>query len=81
MSHASQPSIPFVLPLYEKMDRHLLDATRNSALPYIIRSAAISGREKLLKYKGFAVTNQFYVIGTSKYIYLYYFSIENVVVI
>lgn len=66
MSRASQPTIPFVLPLYEQMDAALLTTSNDSSLPFNLQCAASVGREKLLKYKVLAERNQYYIIGTSK---------------
>jgi hypothetical protein len=64
MSRSSQPTIPFVLPLYEKMNAHILTAINNKNNHLKIRQGARSAQEKLLKYKGKAETNQFYTIAT-----------------
>jgi len=64
MSQASQPTISFVLPMYEKMDRHLLRVSTSEKYSGLLSRAADAGREKLLKYKEIAVNNQFYTIAT-----------------
>jgi len=64
MSRASIPTIPFVLPAYEKMDRHLLRVSKGATYGPALRHAALAGRGKLLKYKTLAENNQFYTIAT-----------------
>jgi hypothetical protein len=65
MSSASQPTIPFVLPMYEQMDRHLLSSSTDDKLAPVLRKAALVGRAKLLKYKTPAQANHYYRMGTS----------------
>jgi hypothetical protein len=64
MSRASIPTIPFVLPAYEKMDRHLVKVSKGATYSPALRRAALAGRSKLLKYKKLAENNQFYTIAT-----------------
>lgn len=64
MSRSKQPTIPFVLPLYEKMNMHILTTVNNKNAHLKIRQSARSAQEKLLKYKVKADTNQFYTIAT-----------------
>ena len=69
MSQASQPTIPWVLPLYVKMERHLRATINNRTSVHIrIRQGAETVLVKLLKYKKFTDTNQFYTLGTGSYI-------------
>jgi hypothetical protein len=63
MSRSKQPTIPFVLPLYEKTRTHILTTINNKNAHLKIRQGARSAQEKLLKYKVKAETNQFYTIA------------------
>jgi hypothetical protein len=64
MSQESQPTIPLVLPMYEKMERHLLQVSTNDKYRGQLQRAVRAGHEKLQKYKAFADKNQFYTIST-----------------
>jgi hypothetical protein len=64
MSWASIPTIPFVLPACEKMDRHLVKVSKGATYGLALRCAALAGWSKLLKYKTLAENNQFYTIAT-----------------
>lgn len=70
MSHASQPTIPYVLPMYEQMKKKLSEYTMDPDLSPILQSAAAAGLTKMNKYHGFAQKNHFYHIGTSEWFML-----------
>ncbi|KAF8978236.1 hypothetical protein BDQ17DRAFT_1427448 [Cyathus striatus] len=58
------PTIPFVLPIYDSLERHLTAASVSSDLAMELCMAAGVGKMKLLKYKWNAVTNYNYILGT-----------------
>ncbi|SJL11861.1 uncharacterized protein ARMOST_15272 [Armillaria ostoyae] len=64
MSYSTTPTLPWVLPMYEKMKKHLV-STQNSdtQLPQI-RTAASAALAKLDKYYFKAVFNQYNIIAT-----------------
>jgi hypothetical protein len=64
MACSKQPTIPFVLLLYEKMNMHILTTINNKNAHLKIRQGARVAQEKVLKYKIKAETNQFYTIAT-----------------
>ena len=69
MSQALQLTIPWVLPLYVKMEGHLRATINNRLSVHIrIQQGAETALVKLLKYKNFVDTNQFYMLGTGLYI-------------
>ncbi|KAF8888703.1 hypothetical protein CPB84DRAFT_1684105 [Gymnopilus junonius] len=70
MSHASTPTISFVLPLYRLMENHLLKVSQDSGpdgLPRNVRAAANRALDKLYKYKSQADDHHYYKLGTSKF--------------
>ena len=50
MSHSKVPTIPFVLPLYHKMEKHLKAVSTSWEHSYKIQNAAEQGLAKLRKY-------------------------------
>lgn len=78
MSRASVPTIPFVLPLYENLQKHLATATVDrTKLPLKIRQGAAAGLEKLLKYKRMAENHHFYQLGTSVWTLTHVFEVRS----
>lgn len=67
MSKTSQPTLPFVLPTYYKLQQHLESVMRNRSNSVSIRSAAANGKDKLEKYMAFANENQHYTIATGAF--------------
>jgi hypothetical protein len=65
MSHGKTPTIPFVLPLYHKMEKHL-EAVANSRSSFTILNAVERGLEKLRKYSILAKKHHHNIIGTSR---------------
>ncbi|KAF8996455.1 hypothetical protein BDQ17DRAFT_1201898, partial [Cyathus striatus] len=64
LSMSRCPTIPFVLPIYDLLEKHLNAASVNFDLPMELRTSAGVGVLKLLKYKEDAVTNHNYILGT-----------------
>lgn len=64
MSSSTHPTLPFVLPFYLQLDRHMIRIAQNNEYSPDIRTAAKAGREKLLKYKDPAFKNQYYILAT-----------------
>ncbi|CDO75398.1 hypothetical protein BN946_scf184855.g1 [Trametes cinnabarina] len=64
MSHARQPTLPFVLPVYEQMRVSLEEHARNVTLAPPFRNAAAAGLEKLNQYYSEAKASQYTVIAT-----------------
>ena len=66
MSQSKIPTIPFVLPLYHKMEQHLIATSASWDKSFKIQHAAEKGLEKLRKYSIPAKLHHSYIIGTSK---------------
>jgi len=64
MSHNDVPTIPFVLPLYQKMEKHLEAVSISSGHSLKIQHAAEQGLEKLRKYSTPAKLHHYYILGT-----------------
>lgn len=64
MSQSKIPTIPFVLPLYHKMEHHLIAISTSHDRSYKIRHAAEMGFAKLRKYSIPAKLHHSYIIGT-----------------
>ncbi|KAJ7061764.1 hypothetical protein C8F01DRAFT_1252542 [Mycena amicta] len=64
MSHASMPTIPFVLPLYLGMKNQLETIGNDKKTAPSLRRAIIIGRAKLEKYHAIARGNHYYHLGT-----------------
>ncbi|KAJ7891956.1 hypothetical protein B0H13DRAFT_2340354 [Mycena leptocephala] len=50
MSHSSTPTLPWVLPMYEAMLKHLRSSKDNETMPEYLRTAAAVGLDKLEVY-------------------------------
>ena len=70
MSQSKVPTISFVLPLYHKMEQHLMTVA-TSAVSYKIQHAAETGLAKLRKYSIPAKLHHSYIVGTSTLVYSY----------
>jgi hypothetical protein len=66
MSHSNVPTIPFVLPLYQKMEKHLEAVLISLEHSLKIQYAAEQGLAKLRKYSAPAKLHHSYILGTSK---------------
>ena len=75
VSRSSIPTMPFALPLYEKMKDHITNATKHTTTHIRICQGAKSALGKLNKYKEKADGNQYYRLGTSMYSFNPIFSI------
>ncbi|KAJ3513785.1 hypothetical protein NLJ89_g2755 [Agrocybe chaxingu] len=64
MSISGTPTLPFVLPLFTSLERHLQRQADNKDHPYSIRSGAKAALQKLKKYFNIATGNQFYILAT-----------------
>ncbi len=64
MSHSKSPTIPFVLPLYYKMQQHLQAVVDSPHYSFTLQSAAEKGLEKLEKYFSIAREHHAYILGT-----------------
>jgi hypothetical protein len=67
MSKNKVPTIPFVLPLYHKMEQHLEAVSRDSGLTFKLQYAVDKGLEKLRKYSVPAKVHHSYILGTSMF--------------
>jgi len=77
MSHNTVPTIPFVLPLYQKMDKHLEAVSISWKHSFKIQEAARQGLAKLRKYSTPAKLHHSYILGTGKFSsYYIYMSME-----
>ena len=66
MSHSKVPTIPFVLPLYQKMEHHLKAVSFSLEHSFKVQHAAEKGLEKLRKYSAPAKLHHTYILGTGK---------------
>ncbi|KAI9450375.1 cytochrome P450 [Russula earlei] len=64
MSHSQVPTIPFVLPLYQKMEKHLEAILISWKHSFKIQQAAEQGLAKLRKYSIPAKLHHSYILGT-----------------
>jgi hypothetical protein len=69
VSQAKQPTIPFVLPVYETLYAHLSNTISERKVHIRIRQGAKPALEKLQKYREKALDNQFYKLGTGESAY------------
>jgi len=69
MSQSNVPTIPFVLPLYHKMEQHLTAVSTSWDKSFKIQHAAEKGLVKLRKYSVPAKGHHSYIIGTSELIF------------
>ncbi len=69
MSQSKVPTISFILPLYHKMEQHLMAVVTSSAVSYKIQHAAETGLAKLRKYSIPAKLHHSYIVGTSTLVY------------
>ena len=67
MSHSTTPTLPWVLPMYEHMDRHLKKQIDDVNQLPLLRVAAIAGMQKLHQYHAKARDCQYNVIATCAY--------------
>ncbi|KAJ2920749.1 hypothetical protein H1R20_g16345, partial [Candolleomyces eurysporus] len=71
LSSSKCPTIPFVLPIYDALEKHLSAIIGNSQrYTFTVRTAVSIGKAKLLKYKSLAVQNHNYILGTALHPYL-----------
>ncbi|RXW12861.1 hypothetical protein EST38_g12992, partial [Candolleomyces aberdarensis] len=71
LSSSRCPTIPFVLPIYDALEKHLSQIIGDtSRYSMSIRSAVSIGKSKLMKYKTLAVGNHNYILGTALHPYL-----------
>lgn len=68
MSHSKTPTLPWVLPMYEHMDRHLKKHIADDSQLPLLRVAAVAGMQKLNKYHTMARDCQYNVIATRMYL-------------
>jgi hypothetical protein len=66
MSHSKVPMIPFVLPLYQKMEKHLEVVSISWEHSFKIQHAARQGLMKLSKYSTPANLHHLYILETGK---------------
>lgn len=66
MSKAKTPTLPWAIPMYDYMQKHLLTASTNVALPFKFQEAALAGLEKLERYYKMARLNQFNIVSTGE---------------
>jgi hypothetical protein len=66
MLHSKVPTIPFVLPLYQKREKHLEAVSISWEHSFKIRRAAGQGLAKLRKYSTPAKLHHSYILGTGK---------------
>ena len=66
MSQSNIPTLPFVLPLYHKMEQHLVSISTSNDKSWKVQHASEVGLKKLRKYSVPAMAHHTYVIGTSK---------------
>ncbi|KAF8632686.1 hypothetical protein AX15_001739 [Amanita polypyramis BW_CC] len=64
MSQSKIPTIPFILPLYHKMEQHLVTVSASWDMSFKIQHAAKHGLEKLRKYTIPAKLHHSYIIRT-----------------
>lgn len=69
MLQSKVPTISFILPLYHKMEQHLMVVATSSAVSYKIQHAAEIGLAKLRKYSIPAKLHHSYIVGTSTLVY------------
>jgi hypothetical protein len=70
MSQSKVPTIPFMLPLYQKMEKHLEAVSISWEHSFKIQHAARQGLTKLKKYSTPAKLHHSYILGTGKLCYL-----------
>ena len=66
MSHSKVPTIPFVLPLYHKIEKHLEAVLTSWEHLYKIQNTAEQGLAKLRKYAIPAKLHHSYIVGAGK---------------
>ncbi len=66
MSHSNTPTLPWVLPMYAYMEKHLKSLTEDPILLPSLREAATAGLLKLNQYYTKARNCQYNVLATSK---------------
>jgi len=66
MSPSSQPTVPFVLPVYETLHTHLSNMITERKVYIRIRQGGQSALEKLQKYCEKALGNHYYMLGTGE---------------
>ena len=69
MSQNKVPTIPFVLPLYHKMEQHLeaVSIDPGPGVTFKVQHAVDKGLEKLRKYSIPAKLHHSYILGTSMF--------------
>jgi hypothetical protein len=66
MSQSKQPTIPYVLPVYETLHAHLSSVIAERKVHIRIRQGARPALEKLQKYREKALDNHYYKLGTGE---------------
>ncbi|GJF00443.1 hypothetical protein PsYK624_167310 [Phanerochaete sordida] len=64
MSRAHTPTLPFVLPMYESMNKQLSASAADTKIDPLIRNAAAAGLQKLTGYFAKAKASQYIVVAT-----------------
>ncbi|TBU60096.1 hypothetical protein BD310DRAFT_905504 [Dichomitus squalens] len=64
MSRSGTPTLPYALPMYERMRKCLNDHARDEKVSPDIRNAAAAGLEKLLEYYDLAKASQYTILAT-----------------
>lgn len=67
MSRSRTPTLPWVLPMYEYMRKHLRKCQNDATLPAAVRGATEAATEKLEEYYSKACGCQFNIIATRTY--------------
>ena len=67
MSQNKVLTIPFVLPLYHKMEQHLKAISTDPGVTFKVQHAVNKGLEKLRKYSIPAKVHHSYILGTSTF--------------
>lgn len=68
MSQNKVPTIPFVLPLYHKMEQHLEAVSTYPGVTFKVQQAVNKGLEKLRKYSIPAKAHHSYILGTGTFL-------------
>jgi hypothetical protein len=72
MSQNKVPTIPFVLPLYHKMEKHLEAISTDLGVTFKVQYAVEKGLEKLRKYSVPAKVHYSYILATGMFLYFIY---------
>lgn len=64
MSRSNTPTLPWVLPMYERTRTLLQSTIENTKLPDRLREASAAAQRKLEQYYSLARTNHFNILAT-----------------